>query len=233
MSPSTNYEKALVPYHGSPFLSQLSNAMLHSIEGNSCITKATVICIGETHSDTTQKPIRAQIINEIFSQSELFGKPHFLIEGVEGLLTQASNDQYLFERVIGTGMIKNAHTVSGWDNVKLRDKQYSIIGRIQLLYLKFQQSQNAYEQKEALDAIDSCITLTEKNASDRDVVLEQSLRSAIKTHPNSPIVLIAGKQHIRALSKKITDIKHAILNTRGIESKKNGFELLDDLYGGL
>lgn len=134
--PSPTDCQALVPFHGDPAFSQLSNLMLKAIRGNSDVQHAQVICIGDYHNDPSQRYIRAQMINELVNTAVRPRKIHFLIEGVGG--TPDEQDMIdrmheVYERMIGKGFVRHPHSVSGWDNDTLVELQYCLIRKIQAL----------------------------------------------------------------------------------------------------
>jgi hypothetical protein len=104
--------------------------MIKSIQGNAALKYARVVCLSDFHFDTTQKYIRAQIINEILrlnNAEEVF----VLVEGVEA--GHEAND-WVYDKLVGNDLINYEHVAFGWDNMRLNRLGINLIKDVQNLH---------------------------------------------------------------------------------------------------
>jgi uncharacterized protein (DUF2384 family) len=249
----------IVRFHGDPALSAISNLMIKTIHGTTDLRHAQVICIGDYHSDTAQRHIRAQIINDLLMHQVGYTKIHFLIEGVSGIPQEKELVDRLaqvYERLIGRGLIHHPHTVSGWDDDTLIDIQYGILTKIQQviqqhkdcqeriidirqrlsqrsktdLLLKEFATENLHDAQ-LLEMLDQAINASEAVAKARDRFLFESIRKIAQQAPDSRIFVLAGSNHFSHTAQAIEDLRYCVLEPRENPLQLKGFHLFDSLYG--
>ena len=246
-------------FHGDPALSVISNLMIKTIHGTADMRHAQVICIGDHHSDTAQRYIRAQIINELMMGQGDCTKIHFLVEGVSGIPHKQELVDRLaqvYDRMIGTGLIHYPHTVSGWDDDMLMEVQYGLLTNIQQIIqqhkdctqrildiqrrlsleskadhlLEELSTENLYN-KRLLDMLDQAIKASEAVAKARDGFLFESIRTLAQQAPDPRIFVLAGSNHFLHAAPALGDIRYCVLEPRENPSQLKGFHLFDSLYG--
>lgn len=144
-------KQTLSTFYKDPLISIFSNLMVQSITGNASLKDARVVCLSDFHYDTTQKYIRAQMINEIlYSRKMTYKEIVFLLDG-----TQAGHepDEWSYDKLIGKDFIASTHLAFGWDDMRLNEAGIRLISKVQILRLKAKKMEekyiSLYQQKSA------------------------------------------------------------------------------------
>ncbi len=104
---------SIIKYYGDPSLSLLNTLMIHSIQGNTPLQRAQILCIGNTQKNPIQTTIRASIINEVIRAQVRDKNVFFLVQGC--LLGSDLNDRQ-YTHIIGDNTIEAEHRTMGVDN---------------------------------------------------------------------------------------------------------------------
>lgn len=161
--------KALTPFSGDPFVSNVSNLMISSISGNASLKDAQVICMSDFHYDVQQKHVRAHIINEIMRTRHAASKVFFLLEG-----SQAGHmpNQMVYEKLVGKDLIQSDHFVAGWDNMKLLNRGMNKINDVQHLRSQGKELEKQYRglQQRKSDVLRNTAVAPEKIFEELDSI---------------------------------------------------------------
>lgn len=133
--------KIICQFYGDSIISRISNLMIKSIKGNSCLKDAQLICLSDFHFDPNQKYIRAQIVNEILAHRDAHKNLIFLVEGVQAG-EQADDEHY--SKLIGDHLIQIDHHALGWDNMKLNDLGIKLIENLHHLRWESKELEKKY-----------------------------------------------------------------------------------------